>query len=221
MLVAGITGITGLVFSVHAQTYNNTDQTAPATTTTVPEQSQVVQPTPAPEQAQPMPPQEYEQPSRSSGEEKEDQEKKDLFHANEFSADIFAVGTFAQSSLSHNGGFSKKDEWGGGAGINYFLTKNLGIGGDFDVTSRQSPIVDTTTGNLIFRVPFEKLHLAPYIFGGAGYQFRGINQFVGGGGVGVEFRICEHIGIFCDGRYLAAKKTNGYAMGRLGVRFSF
>jgi hypothetical protein len=128
----------------------------------------------------------------------------------------------AEYYLNHPGGFVKKDvRWGGGAGVNYFFTKDLGIGGDFDVTSKASPIVDTTTGNLIFRIPLEKLHLAPYIFGGAGYQFQRIDQFVGGGGVGVEFRLCDHIGVFCDGRYLAAKKSQGYGMGRLGLRVSF
>src|SRR5215472_18817301 len=130
-----VAGITGIAFYVHGQTY---------TTTTTTNQPEVEQMTPA-----------------TNNEEEEKGEKKELFHANEFSADIFAVGTLGEYYLAHTGEFTKKDiRWGGGAGVNYFLTKNLGIGGDFDVTSTASPIVDTTTGNLIFRIPLEKLHLA-------------------------------------------------------------
>jgi len=35
----------------------------------------------------------------------------------------------------------------------------------------QHSFVDNTSGNLIIRFPFDAIRLAPYVFGGAGYQF--------------------------------------------------
>ncbi|MGH7980506.1 MAG: hypothetical protein ACREE6_14110, partial [Limisphaerales bacterium] len=54
-----------------------------------------------------------------------------LFHANELSLDLFGVGTLHSSDF-HNGARARHDlRFGGGAGLNYFITKCIGIGGDF------------------------------------------------------------------------------------------
>lgn len=191
---AGIAaGIAGLTLSIHAQTYNAPDQTQTA-----------------PEQAQTTPPSDEQMDHRGH-----------LYHSDEFSLDLFGIGALHSSDF--NNGYRARHDllWGGGAGGNYFFTRHLGIGGDFYSVSFHHSFVDTTTGNLILRFPIEGIGLAPYIFGGAGYQFRGIDQIVGGGGVGLEFRLMPHFSFFVDARYLAAVKTQDYGLGRAGVRLSF
>lgn len=144
-----------------------------------------------------------------------------LYHAQEASVDLYGVGLLHSSDFN-NGYRARHDlKFGGGAGLNLFFTRFLGIGGDFDSITFKHSFVDTTTGNLIFRIPIGNTGLAPYIFAGAGYQFQGIDQIVGGGGVGIEFRFVQHFSIFVDARYLAAVKTEDFGMGRAGVRLSF
>jgi hypothetical protein len=146
-----------------------------------------------------------------------------LYHAGEFSIDGFGLGALHEYDFN-NGVRARHDlRWGGGAGINFFFTRYIGIGGDAYAIGQPHThsFVDTTTGNLIFRVPILNTGIAPYIFGGAGYQFQGIDQIVGGGGAGVEFRLVPHFSIFVDARYLAAVKTPDYGLGRAGVRISF
>ncbi|HEY1790282.1 MAG TPA: hypothetical protein VGJ73_19205 [Verrucomicrobiae bacterium] len=144
-----------------------------------------------------------------------------LYHAQEVSVDMYGVGLLHSSDFN-NGVRARHDlKFGGGAGLNLFFTRFLGIGGDFTAISFHHSFVDTTTGNLIFRIPIANTGIAPYIFGGAGYQFQGIDQVIGGGGVGIEFRLVPHFSFFVDARYLAAQKTEDFGMGRAGVRLSF
>jgi Outer membrane protein beta-barrel domain len=144
------------------------------------------------------------------------------YHACEVSVDGFGVGVLHEYDFNGNGLHRKNYRFGGGAGINLFFTKYLGIGADaYAISPAHRTFVDTTTGNLILRMPIGDTGLAPYIFGGAGYEFKGIDQIVGGGGVGLEMRIVKHFSFFVDARYLAAVKTPDYGLGRAGVRLSF
>jgi hypothetical protein len=146
----------------------------------------------------------------------------DLYHDCEFSIDGSAVGVLHSYDFNGNGLNRKNYRFGGDAGANVFFTKYIGIGGDaFALAGNTVTFVDTVTGNLIFRVPIGNTGLAPYVFGGAGYQFEGIDQIVGGGGVGLELRLVQHFSIFADARYLAAVKKSDYGFARLGVRISF
>jgi hypothetical protein len=193
-----VAGIAGLTLSIQAQTETQTQTQTQTPTYNTPEQAQT----------SPPPNDHWEHYGH-------------LYHGDEFSVDLFGVGTL-HSSYFENGAEARHNlQFGGGAGANYFLTRHLGIGGDFFSLSFHRSFVDTTTGNLIFRLPIADTGLAPYIFAGAGYQFQGIDQIVGGGGVGIEFRPCPHFGIFVDARYLAAVKTRDYGVGRAGIRLSF
>jgi hypothetical protein len=146
---------------------------------------------------------------------------ENLYHACELSVDGYGVAALHEYDFN-NGARARHDlRWGGGAGVNYFFTRFVGIGGDAYAISTHHSFVDTTTGNIILRVPLGNTGIAPYVFGGAGYQFQGIDQVVGGGGAGIEFRPVPHFGIFVDARYLAAAKTPDYGLGRAGVRISF
>jgi hypothetical protein len=145
-----------------------------------------------------------------------------LYHACEFSLDAFGVAALDEQYFNGNSLTKRDFRYGGGAGANFFFTKYIGIGADAYALSVNSPtFVDTAFGNLIFRVPICNTGIAPYIFGGAGYQFEKINQVVGQGGAGIEFRLVPHFSIFVDARFVAAAKTSNYGLGRAGVRISF
>lgn len=150
----------------------------------------------------------------------DDSEFNDLYHPYEFSVDGSFVGILHEYDFNSNGLHRKNYRFGGDAGANFFFTRYIGIGADAYALDQNSPsFVDTATGNLIVRFPVGPF--APYIFGGAGYQFERIDQIVGGGGVGLEIRLVPHFGIFADARYLAAVKTADYGLARAGVRISF
>ena len=186
----------------------------------------------APEQTPPPPPplppnQEYTTPEQAQANPpaNEEDNREHLYHAGEVSIDAFGAGML-HSFVNRSGSFSRRSTmWGGGAGANFFFTKYIGVGGEFMAVGSKyanTPIGNLTAlGNVIFRYPIGKTGLAPYAFGGAGYQFSGINQFVGGGGFGLEFRPVKHIGLFVDAEWLAAHKTSGFGVGRAGIRFSF
>src|SRR5215471_14340136 len=93
--------------------------------------------------------------------------------------------------------------WGGGAGVNYFFTRDLGLGADFNISSKPDDLrlEDQVTGNLIFRLPLGNSGIAPYIIGSGGRGMSPRWEWVYGGGVGLEFRFNPTTGIFTDGRY--------------------
>jgi hypothetical protein len=146
----------------------------------------------------------------------------ELYHPFEFSVDGSVIGVLHAYDFNNGGLHRRNYRFGGDAGANFFFTKYIGIGGDaFAVTGHSPSFVNTATGNLIFRIPIGNTGLAPYLIGGAGYQFEHVDQIVGGGGVGLEIRLVPHFSIFADARYLAAVKTPDYGFARAGVRISF
>jgi hypothetical protein len=148
-----------------------------------------------------------------------------LYRAQEFSVDLFGSGSIDQYTIDHLTGerIRHNGVLGGGAGINLFLTRYLGIGGDanFERTAHQN--IESPSGNLILRLPIADSGLAPYVFGGGGHQFdendSGQNFAEGGGGI--EFRFEKDIGLFVDARYVFAQKTENYGMARAGLRLNF
>lgn len=197
--IAGLAaGMVGFAISVQAQTYNTTQNTYNA-----------------PEQTQTAP------PDQDHWHHWYDEDREHMYHACELSVDVFGVG-YLHSHDFNNGVNARHDlKFGGGAGVNFFFTKCIGIGGDFGATTFKHNFVNTVNGSLIIRFPIGDTGIAPYVFGGAGYQFQGIDQIIGGGGAGVEFRLCPHFGVFVDARYFAAVKTEGFGEGRAGIRLSF
>ena len=146
-----------------------------------------------------------------------------LYRAQEFSVDLFGVGTIDQHTIDHFSGNRVKHNGvlGGGAGINYFFTRYVGIGGDAYVEHPDHHYIETPSANLILRLPIMDTGLAPYVFGGGGYQFDEAGQDFAQGGGGVEFRFEKDIGLFVDGRYVFTDKTENYAAVRAGIRLSF
>ena len=112
-------------------------------------------------------------------------------------------------------------ELGGGLGLNYFFTRNLGVGAEAYSENTTGTFIDNASGNLILRLPLGQCGFAPYIFGGGGHQFDAAKLWFGQGGAGLEYRFTPHIGMFLDARMVWPNETKYYGVARLGVRFAF
>jgi len=146
----------------------------------------------------------------------------DRFRANEFSVDLF--GSYLRGEAEDwDDVFDDTDggRWGGGLGLNYFITRWFGVGADAAVHSNGGAFVDYANANLIFRVPIDAISLAPYAFGGGGYLFDPDEVFTLHAGLGLEFRLNANTGIFIDGRYTWGEDSFESSQIRSGLRFAF
>jgi hypothetical protein len=155
----------------------------------------------------------------------------------ELQLDVF--GAYVDGNSSDHAGYIRDHGWGGGVGINYFFTRNIGIGvdgiwiyGKENAASSSNRDSDSTvfhnvTGSLIFRFPIDELCLAPYVFVGGGYTVDGDDWASAHGGVGLEYRIVPNkIGIFVDARWTYFGDRYGRGdqnnfLGKAGLRFVF
>jgi hypothetical protein len=146
-----------------------------------------------------------------------------LFHPNEFTLDLFGSVSIGQETIDHISGNRIEDDGrlGAGLGGNYFFNRFLGIGADAYTENAGHSFVDNTSGNLILRFPFDRVHLAPYAYGGAGYQFDPEGLWFGQAGGGLEVRFTKTVGIFTDIRYVFTDGTQNFGVGRLGLRLGF
>jgi hypothetical protein len=144
------------------------------------------------------------------------------FTAHEVSLDVF--GSFYAAERGIEDLFETNIEdglWGGGVGLNYFLTREIGIGGDINMSDNGGNLVDIMQGSLIVRLPIESISLAPYIFGGGGRSTEPEWEWTYHGGVGTEFRFNPTTGIFADARYIWADETSDRLLIRAGFRLVF
>ncbi len=149
--------------------------------------------------------------------------KEEVFRAQELSFDIFGSVSAGQETLDNISGnkISHDGRFGAGIGANYFFTRYFGIGADAYTENTDSSFVDSASANVIGRLPFDAVHLAPYIYGGGGYQFDLTESWFGQAGAGVDIRVTKNWGLFVDGRYVFTDKTSNYGLGRVGVRLAF
>ncbi|MDR3402344.1 MAG: outer membrane beta-barrel protein [Chthoniobacter sp.] len=159
------------------------------------------------------------------------------FKEHEWQVDLF--GQYSVGEGPNQAGVMRDHGFGGGIGINYFFTRNIGLGVDASwLDIKESPgqhhVVDTKdtalhnfTGSAIFRFPIPSTCLAPYIYAGGGFEVDGQQWASAHGGVGLEYRIVPHkIGLFVDGRwtYLGDRndqKDLNFFSTRAGVRIVF
>jgi len=93
-------------------------------------------------------------------------------------------------------------DWGGGVGLNYFFTRELGLSGEINIPDNGGNFVDQVSGSLIARFPIEPSGFAPYVFGGGGRGTDPVWEWLVHGGVGLEYRFNPATGIFIDARYI-------------------
>ena len=135
------------------------------------------------------------------------------FTAGEIQFDLFTIYADPRGSVLDSG-------WGGGIGGSYYFTENFGLMGRAYWWDEGS-VLHTVNASAIVRAPIQSICLAPYLFGGIGGHFDGVNQFGSHLGAGLEFRMTERIGIFADYSYNWAEKTEDWNLFSAGVRFAF
>lgn len=137
------------------------------------------------------------------------------FPSNQLTLDAF--GTYATREREG----SSANPLGGGLGLNYFITRYVGIGADTYIEEWKWPY--RVNGSAILRLPLPQQFskLAVYGFGGGGRQFKDIPQFTWHGGGGLEYKLSRNLGIFADGREVFPDKTPNYTLVRAGVSFGF
>jgi len=146
-----------------------------------------------------------------------------LYPNQEVSLDLFGSVSVGQQTIDSLSGtrVTKDGRLGTGVGLNYFFCRFVGLMGEAYTENTAHDFVDSASLNLVGRLPLGNSGIAPYIYGGGGHQFDNVEQNVANVGAGVEFRFRGHWGIFLDGRYVLAHRTDNYGVGRAGVRFSF
>jgi len=152
-----------------------------------------------------------------------DHEHVDLYRANEVDVDLFGTASAGKYTLDHVSGSRVRNNTrlGAGAGLTYFFTRNVGIGGDVYSEDTHGSFIDSASGNIYARFPLGESGFSPYAFGGGGYQFDLSNVWFAQFGAGMEYRFCHNVGLFVDGRWVFPNETKYYGVGRLGVRLAF
>ena len=147
----------------------------------------------------------------------------DFYRANELSVDVFGSASIGKYTIDHLSGsrIRHNTRLGAGLGISYFITRNIGIGGEAYSENTTGTFVDSASANLILRLPLGHSGLAPYAFGGGGRQFDDAEAWFAQVGGGMEYRFTSHVGAFLDARWVLPDETKYYGVARLGVRFAF
>jgi hypothetical protein len=146
------------------------------------------------------------------------------YTAGEFSLEGFGsymaaerkIGDLFETNIRHG-------EWGGGVGLNYFFTREIGIGSDINIGDNRGHFVDHVMGNLYARFPIEPSGFAPYVFGGGGRSTDQIWEWLLHAGIGIEYRFNPITGIFFDTRYIWHTKdgSTDRLQFRAGLRLAF
>src|SRR5213078_1961793 len=88
-------------------------------------------------------------------------------------------------------------------------------------------VIHAATGSIIFRMPCDRLCLAPYAYLGGGAQFDGEDWASAHAGAGLEYRVIPHkLGLFADGRFTFfgdrfEKNETHFTLIRVGLRWVF
>jgi hypothetical protein len=136
------------------------------------------------------------------------------FKDTELQLDVFA--NYVWGDGSHGDGF------GGGLGVNYFFTRNIGIGVSGSLRDGDFSGIWNVDVDLIARFPIEgSVCIAPYILAGGGIETNGTTVGTWNVGGGLEWRATPSFGIYGEGRYTWAAADEDSAQARLGLRFVF
>jgi Outer membrane protein beta-barrel domain len=153
-------------------------------------------------------------------------EPTEHYRANELSLDAFGTAAIGEYTVEHLANQSlnsvrQNTQFGVGAGLNYFITRYIGIGAEAYSHNTTGIFIDSASANLLLRAPLGGSGIAPYIMGGGGHQFDDSKYWFGQAGGGLEYRFLKHLGVFVDARVVWPNETKAYGVGRAGVNFSF
>ncbi|HYG21198.1 MAG TPA: hypothetical protein VEH04_00340 [Verrucomicrobiae bacterium] len=151
-----------------------------------------------------------------------DAQNTSKFTAHELNLDLFGSYWAGQEKVEDVFDTNiRRGTWGGGIGLNYFLTREIGFGGDLNISDNDGNFIDSASGSLIARFPIESVGLAPYIFGGGTRLTDRHWEWAGHAGIGLEFRPNPITGIFADARYLWPDDSGDSLLLRAGLRLVF
>jgi hypothetical protein len=147
----------------------------------------------------------------------------DLYRAYELSVDGFGTASAGKYTINHpsNARVRHDVRLGAGAGMNYFFTRNIGIGAEAYSENTTGTFIDSASANLTLRLPLGQSGFAPYAFGGGGRHFDALKEWFAQAGGGIEYRFNPHVGIFIDARAVLPNEARYYGVARLGMRFAF
>ena len=146
------------------------------------------------------------------------------YTASELSFDMFGSYISAESHFTDLFDTNiRHGNWGGGVGLNYFFTRELGIGTDINIGDNRGNFVDQVMGNFYARLPIGNSGFAPYAFGGGGRSTDQVWEWLLHGGIGMEYRFNPITGIFLDSRYIWHTKdgSTDRLQFRAGLRLIF
>jgi len=147
----------------------------------------------------------------------------DYYRSNELSMDAFGTASLGKYTLNHlsNTRVRHNTRLGAGVGLNYFITRNIGIGVEAYSENTTAEFVDSASANLTLRLPLGQSGFAPYAFGGGGRHFDTLKTWFAQAGAGMEYRFNPHVGVFIDARGVVPDEARYYGVARLGVRLAF
>jgi len=153
----------------------------------------------------------------------QDNNQTAYYRASELSLDGFGTASVGGYTLDHLSGsrVRQNTEGGAGAGINYFVTRYIGVGAEAYSENTTGVFIDNASANLTLRLPLGQSGFAPYAFGGGGHQFDMAKLWFGQAGAGMEFRFTRHVGLFLDARLVLPNETKYYGVARVGLRVAF
>jgi hypothetical protein len=145
------------------------------------------------------------------------------YTANELSLDMFGSYVHGERKFSHLFQTSIRHDgsWGGGVGLNYFITREFGVMADINIGDNGGNFIDQAMAAGVLRIPLEPTGLAPYIFAGGGRGFDPSWEWLAQAGVGLEYRLNPMTGIFADARYIWHDKSFDRLLIRTGLRLVF
>lgn len=147
----------------------------------------------------------------------------EYYRANELSLDGFGSGSIGSYTINNPSSrrVRQNGQLGAGAGINYFFTRYVGVGGDMYSENTSGTFIDNASANVLLRLPLGDSGFAPYVLGGGGHQFDAAKLWFFQFGGGMEYRFCPNVGLFLDARCVVPNETKYYGVARLGLRFAF
>jgi hypothetical protein len=147
-----------------------------------------------------------------------------VFRANELQLDAFGTLSVNEEILKNIScdRVVRNGRYGAGGGITTYFCRYIGIGGDVYSENTERSFINNASGNLYLRFPIDSVHLAPYIYGGGGYQFYPGDTEFGQFGAGLDIRVTHHWGLFVDARYvMPAHDEENFGVGRAGIKLVF
>jgi len=149
--------------------------------------------------------------------------QKSIYRANELSVDGFGSASLGKYTIDHLSGdrVYNNTRLGGGLGLDYFITRYIGLDAEAYTENGSPTFVDSASANLLLRLPLGQSGFAPYALGGAGYRFDNVKAAFGEFGAGIEYRFTPNWGVFVDAREVVPTETTTYGLARAGLKFSF